>query len=167
MSLIYRPENVKEMQKLFLFELVRQFFSVLKRNQRIWLKLLRNIAIKLAAGEVTKLCAILQKICKNPNFELTIWKNMQQNVRINIHVKMEPIFFILIFEIWIYVKSFYYFFSIFFKGSRKIELKTQLTLVSKKKYALNFADMENPLCTNSSFINSLQNKQAIFDLVKI
>ena len=114
LSLIYRPENVKEMQKLFLFELVRQFFSILKRNQRIWLKLLRNIAIKLAAGEVTKLCAILQKICKNPNFELTIWKNMQQNVRINIHVKMEPIIFILIFEIWIYVKSFYYFFSIIF-----------------------------------------------------
>ena len=101
MSLIYRPENDKEMQKLFLFELVRQFFIILKRNQRIWLKLLRNIAIKLTAAEVTKLCAILQKICKKPNFELTIWKNMQQNVRINIHDKIESIIFILIFEIWI------------------------------------------------------------------
>ena len=91
LSLIYRPENVKEMQKLFLFELVRQFFSILKRNQRIWLKLLRNIAIKLAAGEVTKLCAILQKICKNPNFELTIWKNKQQ-MKQNFHMKQTFVF---------------------------------------------------------------------------
>ena len=45
--------NVKKSKKLFLFELVRQFFSIQKRNQRIWLKVLCNTAIKVATGEVT------------------------------------------------------------------------------------------------------------------
>ena len=45
------------------------------------MKVLHNIAIKPAAGEVAKLGAILMK---NSNFELNIWKNMQQNVRIRI-----------------------------------------------------------------------------------
>ena len=48
-----------------------------------------------------------------------------------------------------------------FQGSRKIELKSQLPLVSKKKkkkrHPLNFEDMKNPLWTNSSFLNFLQN----------
>ena len=47
------------------------------------MKILRN-AIKLAAGEVTRVCVILIKISKNLNFEFNIWKNMQQNVRIKI-----------------------------------------------------------------------------------
>ena len=45
------------------------------------MKVLHNTAIKLAASEVAKLGAILMK---NSNFELNIWKNMQQNVRIKI-----------------------------------------------------------------------------------
>ena len=73
----------KKCKKLILFELVGQFSSI-KRNQRIWLKILSNISTKLAADGVTKLCAILMKILKNSNFELNIWKNMQQNVRIKI-----------------------------------------------------------------------------------
>ena len=51
----------KKCKKLILFELVGQFSSI-KRNQRIWLKILSNISTKLAAGGVTKLCAILMKI---------------------------------------------------------------------------------------------------------
>ena len=42
----------KKYKKLFLFELV---------SQRIGLKILHNIAIKLATGEVTKLFVILIK----------------------------------------------------------------------------------------------------------
>ena len=49
-----------------------------------------------------------------------------------------------------------------FQGSRKIGLKTQVPLVSQKKDARKFEDMKNPLCTNSSFINSLQNVQCRF-----
>ena len=52
-----------------------------------------------------------------------------------------------------------------FQILRKIELKTQLPVVSKKKkkkHALNFEDMENQLFTNSSFVNSLQNVQSRF-----
>ena len=45
--------------------------------------MLRNIAIKLATSEVTKLCATLITY-KKSNFELTIWENMQQNIRIKI-----------------------------------------------------------------------------------
>ena len=44
----------------------------------------------------------------------------------------------------------------------KIELKMQLPSVPKKKKHLNFVDMENSLCTNSSFINSVQNVQSRF-----
>ena len=95
---------------------------------------MRNIAVKVATGEGAKLCAILIKILKNLNFELTS-KTMQQNVRIK---------------------------NQNFQGSRKIELKTQLPLVSKKRQALNFEDMENTFCGNSSFINSLQNIQSRF-----
>ena len=69
------------------------------------MKILRNIAVKVATGEGAKLRAILIKILKNLNFEL-ISKTMQQNVRIK---------------------------NQNFQGSRKIELKTQFPLVSKKK----------------------------------
>ena len=48
------------------------------------------------------------------------------------HVKIEPLIIILLFEIRIYVKFYYFFISHGFQGSRKIELKTQLQ-VSKKK----------------------------------
>ena len=58
--------------KKTLFELFRQFSTFKKRNQRIWLKILRSIAIKLAIVEVTKLCMILMKIQKNLNFELNM-----------------------------------------------------------------------------------------------
>ena len=68
-------------KKLFLFELARPFSSISKINQKISMKILCNIAIKLAAGEVTKLGAILMK---NSNFELSIYKNMLQNVRIRV-----------------------------------------------------------------------------------
>ena len=37
-------------------------FLLFKKNQRIWLNILHNIAIKLATGEVTKLCVILMKV---------------------------------------------------------------------------------------------------------
>ena len=50
---------LKKCKKLFLFELVRQFSGIYKT---IWLKIFRNIAIKLATAEVTKLCVILTKI---------------------------------------------------------------------------------------------------------
>ena len=64
------------------------------------------------------------------------------------------------------------------QGSLKIELKTQLPLVLKKQqqktknkketkkkqqqknHALNFEDIENLHCANSSFINSLHNAQS-------
>ena len=55
------------------------------------MKILRNIAIKLTTGEVTKLCALLIKLKKNSNFA---------------HVKIEPMIFILFVGVWIYVKSF-------------------------------------------------------------
>ena len=55
------------------------------------MKILRNIATKLATGEVTKLCAILIKLKKNSNFA---------------HVKIEPMIFILFVGVWVYVKSF-------------------------------------------------------------
>ena len=48
------------------------------------MKSLRNFTIKPQAGEVTKLCAILMKIYENSNFELNMWKNIQQNVRVKI-----------------------------------------------------------------------------------
>ena len=55
---------------------------------------------------------------------------MQENEKSNFHVKIEPIIFILLFKIWTYIKSFYYFFVYQnFQGSRKIALKTQLPLV--------------------------------------
>ena len=75
------------------------------------------------------------------------------------HVKLEPLIIILLFEIRIYVKFYYFFISHGFQGSRKIELKTQLQ-VSKKKTAWIFEDMKTPLCTNSSFINSIQINRA-------
>ena len=49
-ELNYRPENVKEIQKLFLFQLVKPFSSIQKINQRIWFKILHNIAVKLVTG---------------------------------------------------------------------------------------------------------------------
>ena len=49
-----------------------------------------------------------------------------------------------------------------FSRIAKIELKTQLPAVSKKRHALNFEDMENSLCTNAAFVNSLQNAQSQF-----
>ena len=49
----------KKCKKLFLFEYVWQFSS--ERSQRSWLKIFRNIVIKLATGEVTKSCTILVK----------------------------------------------------------------------------------------------------------
>ena len=41
------------MKKLLLLELFRQFSCFLKKNWRIWLKILHSITIKLATGEVT------------------------------------------------------------------------------------------------------------------
>ena len=58
------------------------------------------------------------------------------------HVKIGPLIIILLFEIRIYVKFYYFFISHGFQGSRKIELKTQLQ-VSKKKDSLNFWRYEN------------------------
>ena len=62
LNLIIDQKMLKKCKKLFLFELVRPFSSIWKRNQRIWLKILRNIALKLTTGEITKLYAILMKI---------------------------------------------------------------------------------------------------------
>ena len=47
-----------------------------------------------------------------------------------------------------------------FHESQKIELKMQLTLVSKKRNVLDFEDMKNTLRTNSSIINSLESIQS-------
>lgn len=66
----------------------------------------------------------------------------------NFYVKIEPVLFIVLFEIWFYVKPFYYFLLVkVFKGHEKVS----------KKDMLNFEDMENPFCTNSFFIGFLQN----------
>ena len=51
------PKNVKSC-----FNLIRVDSFLVFKKVRIWLKVLRNIAIKLTAGEVTKLCPILMKI---------------------------------------------------------------------------------------------------------
>ena len=71
------------MQKTFYSSWLGSFL-VFKKEIKIWLKILHNAAVKLAACEVTKLCAILLKIQKNLNFGLNTQKNMQQNERIKI-----------------------------------------------------------------------------------
>ena len=60
-KLNYRPENVKEMQKTIYLSWLGSFLVLKKKYQKIWLKILRHIAIKLATGKVAKLCAILIK----------------------------------------------------------------------------------------------------------
>ena len=54
LSLVIGHKMSKKCKKLFIIELVKPFSSVQKRNQRIWFKILRNITIKLATGEVKK-----------------------------------------------------------------------------------------------------------------
>ena len=75
------------------------------------------------------------------------------------HVKIEPIIIILLFEIRIYVK-FYYFFICQFSRTVKNWAEDAITSVKKKDTAWIFEDMKTPVCTNSSFINSIQINKA-------
>ena len=52
----------KKCKNVFLFELVSQFSSNWKKKSENLVEILCNIAIKLATGEVTKVCVILMKV---------------------------------------------------------------------------------------------------------
>ena len=103
-----------------------------------------------------------------------MYKNTQQNVpyqnwAYNFHFTFWNLDFSQVFLLLFMCQS--------FQGSWKIELKAKLPLVSKqtnkktnkshkkiikKNHSLSFEDMKNPLCTNSFFINCLQNVQSQF-----
>ena len=101
-----------------------------------------------------------------------MYKNTQQNVpcqnwAYNFHFTFWNLDFSQVFLLLFTCQS--------FQGSWKIELKAKLPLVwknqtnkqkqkkiIKKNHALSFEDMKNPLCTNSFFINCLQNVQSQF-----
>ena len=109
-----------------------------------------------------KLSAILIKFRKNQILSLVYGKICSKMWESKFRVKIEPMIFILLFEIWIYVKSFYYFLHIEVIKDRENRVEDAVTFRVKKKKHLNFVDMENSLCTNSSFINSVQNVQSRF-----
>ena len=93
---------------------------------------------------------------------LSLWKNIQKNVKSKFRVKFDPMIFILLFEIWLDVKSFYYFLHIEVIQDRENRVEDAVTFRVQKRNTLNFVDMENSPCTNSSFINSVQNVQSGF-----
>ena len=93
---------------------------------------------------------------------LSLWKNIQKNVKSKFRVKFDPMIFILLFEIWVDVKSFYYFLHIEVIQDRENRVEDAVTFRVQKRNTLNFVDMENSPCTNSSFINSVQNVQSGF-----
>ena len=80
-----------------------------------------------------KLSAILIKFRKNQILSLVYGKICSKMWESKFRDKIEPMIFILLFEIWIYVKSFYYFLHIEVIKIAKIELKMQSPSVSKKK----------------------------------
>lgn len=125
------------------------YVSCLGRKEiRIWLTILRNIAIKVKTDEVTK----YMELYGNNN-----WKCMYG--KICSKVLCQNWACALHFAFWnlVLCQAFLLFFvNQSFQGSQKTELKMQLSLVSKKDTP-NFEDMENPFCTNSFFIRFLQN----------
>ena len=75
-------------------------------------------------------------------------------------VKIEPIIFILFFEIWVMSSPIIFCISKFSRITKN-RVEDAVTInVKKSRHLLNFKDMKNPLCTNYSFINSLQNVQS-------
>ena len=96
-----------------------------------------NIVIKVAAGEVTKLYAILIKIliliCGKIYSKM--WEfGFMSSPSIIFCISTSP----KIAKTWV---------------------DDLITIIVKKKTCENFADMKNPLCTKSSFIISPQNVQ--------
>lgn len=106
-----------------------------------------------------KLSAILIKFGKNQILSLVYRKICSKMWESKFRVKIEPMIFILLFEICFFC---YYLLHIEVIKDRRNIVEDAVTFRVKKKKHLNFVDMENSLCTNSSFIKSVQNLQSRF-----
>ena len=80
-----------------------------------------------------RLSAILIKFRKNQILSLVYGKICSKKRESKFRDKIEPMIFILLFDIWIYVKSFYYFLHIEVIKDRENRVEDAVTFRVKKK----------------------------------